>query len=66
MSHMLPVEGAMKNLKQEISRERRREYLTREEALIILKRLTGQDFGFDVEKSEEWIRITVPPYRSRS
>ena len=55
MSHMMPLEGALKNLKQEIPPERRREYVPRERALELLKQWTGQDFGFDVAKWEAWI-----------
>lgn len=55
MSHMMPLDGALRNLKQEIPPERRREYLTRERALELLKQWTGQDFGFDVAKWEAWI-----------
>jgi hypothetical protein len=55
MSQMMPLEGALKNLKQDIPPERRREYLPRERALELLKEWTGQDFGFDVPKWEAWI-----------
>ena len=55
MSHIMPLEGALKNLKQEISPERRREYVPRERALELLKQWTGQDFGYDVEAWEAWI-----------
>lgn len=55
MSQMMPLEGALKNLKQEIPPERRREYISRERALELLKQWTGQDFGFDVAKWEAWI-----------
>ena len=55
MSHMFPLEGALKNLKQEVPPERRREYIPRERALELLKQWTGQDFGLDVAKWEAWI-----------
>ncbi len=55
MAHMMPLEGALKNLKGEIPPERRREYVSPERALELLKLWTGQDFGFDVAKWEKWI-----------
>jgi hypothetical protein len=55
MAHMMPLEGALKNLKQEVPPARRREYVPRERALELLKQWTGQDFGFDVHKWEAWI-----------
>lgn len=51
MSSLLPLVGLFKNLKQEIPITRRREYLTRDDALEQLKRLTGKNFGFNIE---EW------------
>ena len=55
MSHLTPLAGALRNLKQEVPPERRREYVPRERALELLKRWTGQDFGYDAEKWETWI-----------
>jgi hypothetical protein len=55
MSRLLPLQGALKNLKGEIP-EGPREYLPREQALEFLKRLSGEDFGYDVERWREWIR----------
>jgi hypothetical protein len=63
MSHLKPHQGALKNLKQEIPSSRRREYLTREKALELLKAWTGQDFGFDVQKWEEWIASSCSQIR---
>jgi hypothetical protein len=48
--------GLLKNLKQEIPSYMRREYLPREAAYEKLKALTGQDFGYDTAKWEEWIK----------
>lgn len=48
MSRLLPLQGALNNLKGVIP-EGRREYLPREEALEFLTRLSGEDFGYDVE-----------------
>ena len=56
MSHLLPLEGLLKNLKQEIPQSHKREYLTRERAYELLKCWTGQDFGYDVDAWGEWIR----------
>lgn len=55
MSRIMPLEGALRNLKQEVPSERRREYVSRDRALELLKKWTGQDFGFDVAKWEAWI-----------
>ena len=55
MAHMIPLEGALKNLRQEIPPDRRREYVTRERALELLRKWTGQDFGFDADQWENWI-----------
>lgn len=55
MAHLLPLEGLLKNLKQEIPSYRRREYLTRERAYELLKQWTGQDFGFDADKWGDWV-----------
>jgi hypothetical protein len=55
MSHLTPLGGALKNLKQEVPPVRRREYLPRERALELLKQWTGQDFGYDVDRWEAWI-----------
>ena len=57
MSHLMPLEGALKNLRQEIPPERRREYVSRERALELLRLWTGKDFGYDAEKWEAWIEV---------
>jgi len=59
MSYLTPLQGALKNLRQEISPERRREYLSKEQVLQLLKKLTGKNFGFDAEKWEAWISDNV-------
>jgi hypothetical protein len=55
MSQLMPLEGLLLNLKQEIPPHRRREYLPKERALELLKQWTGQDFGDDVAAWERWI-----------
>ena len=64
MSQLLPLEGALKNLKQEIAPDRKREYLTREDALILLRKWTGQDFGYDTKKWEDWITENGPTIKA--
>ena len=51
-----PIERLLKNLNEEIPPYARREYLTREVAYEKLKAMTGQDFGLDAERWEEWVR----------
>lgn len=60
MSRMMPLDGALKNLKQEIPPGRRKDYLTREEALDLLVKWTGQNFGFDADKWADWLRVNKP------
>jgi hypothetical protein len=55
MSRMLPLVGLLKNLKQEIPESRRREYLTKDQAYEGLKRLTGKDYGYQVEEWEIYL-----------
>jgi hypothetical protein len=45
----------LKNLKEEIPSYMRREYLPRDVAYEKLKRMTGQDFGDNIEQWETWI-----------
>jgi hypothetical protein len=61
---MTPLEGALKNLKQEIPPARLREYIPRERALELLKQWTGKDFGYDVEKWEAWIAQNASSIKS--
>ncbi|HET6882027.1 MAG TPA: hypothetical protein VFI31_17805 [Pirellulales bacterium] len=55
MSHLLPLEGLIKNLREEIPESRKREYLSRERAYEALKSWTGQDFGYNADEWEKWI-----------
>jgi hypothetical protein len=50
-----PFEVRMLNLRQELP-EHSICYMTKEEAYEELKKETGQDFGYDVHKWEEWGR----------
>jgi len=49
------TQGLLKNLRGEIPSYMRREFLSKEVAYEKLKRLTGQDFGMDPHRWEEWI-----------
>jgi hypothetical protein len=53
---LTPIERLLKNLKREIPSYMRREYLPRDIAYEKLKAMTGQDFGFDTEVWETWVR----------
>ena len=53
---MSQVERVLKNLKQEIPPRMRMEYMPRDIALAYLKQVSGEDFGFDCEKWEAWVR----------
>ena len=55
MSRLTPLQGLLMNLNQEIEAGRR-EYLSKEQAYEKLKELTGQDFGYDVEKWRKWVK----------
>ena len=50
----------LKNLNQEIE-QNDPSFCTREEAYRILKELTKQDFGYDVEQWKQWIKETKFP-----
>jgi hypothetical protein len=52
---LTPTQLYLKNLKGEIPSYMRREYRSKEQALEMLRAMTGQDFGFDVQRWEEWI-----------
>jgi hypothetical protein len=54
VARLTPLQGLLLNLNQEIERWDRA-YLTQEKALQMLKNVTGQDFGYDVEKWKEWL-----------
>ncbi len=55
MSRLTLLEGLLLNLKGEIE-PRRREYLPKKEAYQQLKLHTGQDFGDDVDRWQQWIQ----------
>ena len=55
MSHLTPYEGFLLNLAGEVP-PTMREFLPKEEARAILVKLTGQDFGLDVEMWTKWLR----------
>ena len=55
MSRLTPLQGLLMNLNQEIEAGRR-EYLSKEQAYEKLKKLTGQDFGYDAEKWRKWVK----------
>jgi hypothetical protein len=48
------------NLNQQL-KEDNMYYCTREKAYQMLKKLTKQDFGYDVEKWKQWIKETKFP-----
>ena len=51
------------NLRGEIPENHRREYLPRERALELLRQWTGQDFGLDADRWEDWLRANVEEFR---
>jgi hypothetical protein len=55
MSRLTLVQGLLRNLAQEID-QNRREFIPREEAYLKLKKMTGQDFGYDVPKWRQWFK----------
>jgi predicted solute-binding protein len=55
MARLLPLEGLLMNLKQEIPETRRREYLTKEQAYESLRKLTGKDFDYRIADWEEYL-----------
>jgi hypothetical protein len=55
MARMVPLVGLLKNLKQEIPKSRRREYLTKDQAYERLKMLTGKDYSHQVEQWEVYL-----------
>jgi hypothetical protein len=52
---LTPEQRLLRNLAGEIE-SHRREYLSKDEAYVQLKKMTGQDFGYDVEKWRDWFR----------
>ena len=62
MSRLLPLEGLLLNLKQEIPVENKRVYITKERAYELLKEWTGEDFGIDnLDAWEKWVKENDPP-----
>lgn len=61
MSQLLFFEGLLKNLRQEIPPDRRRTFLTRDRAYELLKERTGEDFGYDADRWEQWLRSQGKP-----
>jgi hypothetical protein len=57
MSRLTPIQLLLLNLASEIG-PTRREYLTGDVAYEELKKLTGQDFGYDVRRWRQWFRET--------
>jgi hypothetical protein len=56
MTRASHLEIAISNLKGEIKREGySRIVLSKEQAIDLLRRATGQDFGDDIAKWEEWV-----------
>ncbi|MEJ2529697.1 MAG: hypothetical protein P8179_23085 [Candidatus Thiodiazotropha sp.] len=55
MTRLLPLEGLLKNLRQEMPKNRRREYLTKEQAYESLKKLTGKNFDYRIDDWEEYL-----------
>jgi hypothetical protein len=53
---LTPIERLLRNFKEEIPSYMRREYLPKDVAYEKLKRMTGQDFGDNVEQWETWIK----------
>lgn len=53
---LTPIKLCIKNLKGEIPTYMQREYRSKEQAISMLKAMTGQDFGEDVEQWEQWIK----------
>ncbi|HEX9062688.1 MAG TPA: hypothetical protein VF941_21160 [Clostridia bacterium] len=56
ISKLLPIEGYLKNLKQEISPRTKRLYMSKEQAYEMLKKYTGKDFGYDIKAWEKYIK----------
>ena len=56
MSRYTLYKGLLLNLEQKIPLERRRDYLSSEQAYEMLKKKTGKDFGYNVEEWREWLK----------
>lgn len=55
MTRLTLEEIYISNLKERIP-EGSMAYMTKEDAYIELKKWTGQDFGYDADKWEQWIK----------
>jgi hypothetical protein len=51
------------NLRGDIDPARRREYLPKDKALELLRKWSGQDFGYDFDAWKAWIREHHPNER---
>lgn len=65
MSRLAPLQLMIANIKNEIE-PGRREYRTRAEAMALLKRLTGQDFGEDIGRWEKWVKQNPRPVKEKT
>jgi hypothetical protein len=55
MTRLLPLKGLIKNIKGDIPQRHVRLYLPKDRAYQLLKELTGQDFGEDINAWKNWI-----------
>jgi hypothetical protein len=55
MSRIPPYKLLIMNMEHNIQ-EGRREYMPSDKALELLKSLTGQDFGDDIEAWKKWLK----------
>lgn len=55
MTRSDPLTIALANLRGDIAPGRSRVFLGKERAIALLKDISGQDFGDDVTKWEEWV-----------
>lgn len=56
MSKIRLYEGLVRNLEGKVDERNRKLFLTKEDALKMLKEKTGQDFGFEVKEWREWLK----------
>jgi hypothetical protein len=64
MSLMLPHEILIANVRGRVGKDGRA-YVPVEEALAILRRTTGQDFGRDADAWERWIKDHLKEWEDR-
>lgn len=55
MTRLIPLHGLIKNMRGEIP-TMQRSYIPPERAYQLLKTLTGQDFGRDIEAWDNWVK----------